>query len=158
MMRVLVFLGCFVSSMIFAIQRQEVINLQAEFAPYEVYITSTGQNVNLLIPVNVLFEGETTYTTDLTAPLVELISLLILRSKGKVFMEGVLTNQSAENTINTSALYMQVSSFAKLLLSRDSGVSYAPIKMKKYDKNPKYGIWKLYPKSETFINLNLNID
>ena len=159
MRRLITLIGCIcIASMSVGISSEAVQNYQDQLIPYKVYITKTGSNINLLIPVNSLFYGATVYYVDESPALIGLMSELISRSQGEVFMSGVLTDLDAKDSVNTSALYEQVTSLSKKLLDQHSGVSYSPIKIKVYEKNEKYGIWKIYPDTETFISLSLNID
>ena len=136
----------------------EFASFQVAFSESDAYMTQVGDIVSILIPINRLFEGSTTYLTENANTITEPLEALIRQSDGKVYLKGVL-NQDNENIVfATSALYAQVSNLSDYLLSSTPDISYSPVTVSAYYKNKNYGLWKIYPQEETFVNVDLVID
>ena len=137
---------------------EEFASFQSTFSENDAYMTQIGDIVSVLIPVNRLYEGSTTYLVDnadsITAPL----EALIRQSDGKVYLKGLLNQDNQDLVFATSALYAQVSNLSDFLLSSTPDISYSPVTVNSYYKNKNYGLWKIYPRVETFINVDLVID
>jgi len=140
------------------LKADEFASFQAIFSENDAYMTQTGDIVSILIPINRLYEGSTTYLTEdsdmITAPL----EALIRQSDGKVYLQGLLNQDNKNLVFATSALYAQVSNLSDFLLSSTPDISYSPVTVSSYYKNKNYGLWKIYPQVETFINIDFVID
>lgn len=122
------------------------------------YITSNGRHINIMLPLNVLYQGKTLYFAENAKDIAKTLESLIEKSDGKVHLQGLL-NKNVENlSFQTSAVYAQVSHLSEYLLANTTDVSYAPIVVNSYEKNRNYGIWKIYPSEEVFLNLSLMVD
>ena len=133
-------------------------SFQASFSDRNSYMTQRGDIVSILIPINQLYEGSTTYLSEDAGEITRLLEMLIRQSDGKVYLKGLLNQDSEDLVFATSALYAQVSSLSDYLLSSTPDISYSPVTVSSYYKNKKYGIWKIYPQVETFVNVDLVID
>jgi hypothetical protein len=122
------------------------------------YITQRGDFVNITIPIAELYEAKTTYMTAGSRQLTSVLEVLIKQSTGKVYLNGRLNEDQDDLVFATSALYAQVSHLSEYLLSSLSDISYAPVRVEAYHKDENYGIWMIYPRVETFVNLGLVID
>lgn len=146
------------TSMINAFSEAEKQLYQAQLSPYRVYIVKSGSKIRLLIPQESVFQGETSYFEEGSEALTNILSDLIARSQGKVEMSGLMNETNFQDSLKASALYEQVSTLSKRLLAQSTSVSYAPVIVNSYKKNDRYGIWEIYPDTDTFIRLQLNVD
>jgi hypothetical protein len=124
----------------------------------DVYITQKGNNVNVMIPVNRLYQQQTTYMASDSGVLTAVLEELISQSSGKVYLEGILSEDQTGLVFATSALYAQVSHLSEYLLGSLTGISYAPVTVEHYQRNDNYGVWEIFPEDDTFVNLGLVID
>lgn len=136
----------------------ELLGYQESLAKNRAYITSNGHYVNVMIPINELYLGKTTYLTDSANHVGNVFTKLIARSSGKIALQGLVNSGDSDINFNTSAVYAQVSHLSEYLFSNTTDISYAPVVVNVYEKNNNYGIWKIYPDDETFLNLTLIID
>ncbi len=124
----------------------------------DAYITQNGNNVNIMIPVNRLYQMQTTYFAASASEVTSVLEDLIVRSNGKVYLQGILNEDQKSLGFATSALYAQVSHLSEFLLGSLSAISYAPVTVELYQKNDNYGIWSIFSEDETFVNLGLVVD
>lgn len=158
MKRVLLLFIYMTSSIAFAVSDADVQKIQESVEEHDVYITKNGSEMNVLIPVSSVFEAETTYYQKKSKALLGEISKVLDVCDGRVHMQGIVRHNDMDESVHVSALYMQVKALSDLFFKQHTGISYAPITMKSYEKNDKYGIWRIYPEHERFIQLTVNID
>lgn len=138
--------------------RQELTEYQMELSDSRAYITSNGFYVNVLMPMDTLYQGKTTYLTDKASAAGNVLGKLIARSTGRVFLQGLLRDDVQDLDFHKSALYQQVSHLSEYLLSKSTLISYAPVVVNAYEKNSNYGIWTIFPEDEVFLNVKMIID
>lgn len=140
------------------ISKEELSEYQHSLRNSKAYLTSNGHNVSVMIPMSELYLGKTTYLTKNAPPVTKVFADLISRSSGRISLQGLLNANTENMSFNKSAVYAQVSHLSEYLLSQTTDVSYAPVVVNAYEKNNNYGIWKIYPDDEIFLNLSLIID
>lgn len=140
------------------IKPSELDGFRARLKQSNAYITANGDYVNIMMPLSQLYQGKTLYFTKQATEVAAVLGEIISTSDGKVHLQGLL-NQNIENlSFQTSSVYAQVSHLSEYLLSNTLDVSYAPIVVNAYEKNKNYGIWKIYPTEEVFLNIKLRVD
>lgn len=137
---------------------EEILSYQAALSAGDAYITSNGEVINIMLPLDVLYQGQTIYFEEKATAIVDALEQLVVRSNGRVQLQGLVNQERQNHTIVSSAVYAQVSHLSEHLLSKIPEISYAPITVKAYEKNRNHGIWRIYPEDETFLSVTLIID
>lgn len=136
----------------------EVARYQSMLHPCRGYVTHNGNVVNVMLPIESLYQGQTVYFQEKAATAVEALAVLVERSNGRVHLQGLVNKDNQDLTFDSSAVYAQVSHLSEHLLAKGTEISYAPITVHAYEKNKMYGIWKIYPEDEIFLSMTLIID
>jgi len=131
---------------------------QKRFDDYNAYMTQAGSRINVMMPIRLLYQGNTTYLAENAVEIGDLLEDLIRLSSGKVYLKGSINVAKPDLVFQTSSLYAQVSHLSEFLLATLEDVSYSPVTVSQYVKNNSYAIWDVYPNDETFVNVELTID
>lgn len=140
------------------ITQSEVSRYQLSLRGNRAYVTANGDQLNILIPMKELYDGQTTYLAKGADNVVKIFTELIAKSSGRIALQGLLNENVSNMNFNKSAVYAQVTHLSEYLLTTSQDVSYSPVVVNAYQKNHNYGIWKIYPEDEIFLNLSLIID
>lgn len=136
----------------------QLASFQEDFNKQGGYMVQHGSIVTVMLPIEQLYQGNTTYMVEDAGKVTGLLEELISQSDGKVYLQGTLDQGSKDIVFETSALYAQVSNLSEFLLTAIPDISYSPVTVNAYYRNDNYGIWKIFPEARTFINIELVID
>ncbi|MDC3181200.1 hypothetical protein OAT84_03585 [Gammaproteobacteria bacterium] len=136
-----------------------ISRIEERLSRFNVYLTKNGDEVTIVMPIESIFSGQTTFVQDESGPLIEALVGLIAQSKGMVQLEAmVVPTEGVEQALNSSIAYTQVVELSKVLLQGGGQISYAPLTVKLQPRNDSYGFWKRYQRENTFIQMSLSID
>lgn len=136
----------------------QALGYQSALDRHQGYLTQNGNEVTVLLPIESLYQQQTTYMAEGAIEVADILESLIRQSSGRVYLKGLLNEAQPDIVFATSALYAQVSHLSEYLLKSVSGISYSPVTVSEYQKNANYRIWEMFPEAETFVSLSLVID
>ena len=141
-----------------SLSASEFASFEERFKEFDGYMTQRGSVVSVMFPIDKIYQGSTTYMQEGSQTIMSALETLIQESDGKVYLKGLLNQENDNIVFATSALYAQIINLSEYLLASTPDISYSPVTVDAYYKNDNYGIWKIYPQAETFVNVDLVID